>query len=259
MLRQKQIVLVIGFTLTSAVGSAFGQVARLPESVQKRLAEIGPAYQTNIRKYIPEVQALFTPLLAQSPKAAITVTADQAYGPDAKQRVDVYQPIASHNLPIVMFFHGGALVSGDKNINGEMYANVLYYFARKGFLGINATYRLAPKFVYPAAAQDVGSAITWVKKNAQQFGGDPNRIYLIGHSSGATHIATWVYDASLHGSSGPGVAGVVLLSGRLKADNRADDPNGKNVAATINIRRAWKMICLTYQLRRQSAMFRIGL
>lgn len=230
MLGQKQILLV-GLMLTSAVGSAFGQVARLPESVQRQLAEIGPVYQTNIRKYIPEIQELFTPLLAQSPKAGITVTADQAYGSDAKQRLDVYQPIAARNLPVVMFFHGGALISGDKNITSEMYANVLYYFARKGFLGINATYRLAPKAVYPAGAQDVGSAITWVKKNAQQFGGDPNRIYLIGHSSGGTHIATWAYDASLHGPSGPGVAGVVLLSGRLKADNRADDPNGKNVEA----------------------------
>src|SRR6267378_1133697 len=231
MLGQKQIVLVTVLTLTSAVQSVFGQIARLPESVQKRLAEIGPVYQTNIRKYIPESQQLFTPLLAQGPKGGITVTVDQEYGPDIKQRLDIYQPANAHDLPVVMFFHGGALTSGDKNVSGEAYANILYYFARNGFLGINATYRLAPKFVYPAGAQDVGSTVKWAKTNVQRFGGDSRRIYLIGHSSGATHAATWAYDSNLHGPGGPGVAGIVLLSGRLRADNRPDDPNSKNVEA----------------------------
>ena len=233
MSRQQQLLFVRVVVLTSALvaQSVHAQISRLPEPVQKRLAEIGPVYQTDIRKYIPANAALFTPLLAQGPKAGITVTADLQYGADAKQRLDVYQQADAHNLPVVIFFHGGALISGDKNVNGEMHANVLYYFARKGFLGINATYRLAPKFVYPAAAQDVGDVIAWARTNAQRFGGDPRRIYLIGHSSGALHAATWVYDSSLHGPGGPGVAGVVLLSGRLKADNRADDPNGKNVEA----------------------------
>jgi acetyl esterase/lipase len=111
MLGQKQIVLVTVLTLTSAVQSVFGQIARLPESVQKRLAEIGPVYQTNIRKYIPETQQLFTPLLAQGPKGGITVTVDQEYGPDIKQRLDIYQPANAHDLPVVIFFHGGALTS----------------------------------------------------------------------------------------------------------------------------------------------------
>jgi acetyl esterase/lipase len=227
----KHIILAVVLTPTCAVQSALGQVARLPEPVQKRLAEIGPVYQTDIRKYIPETQQLFTPLLAQGAKAGVTVTTDQQYGPDVKQRLDVYQPANAHDLPVVIFFHGGALTSGDKNINGEAYANVLYYFARNGFLGLNATYRLAPKFAYPAGAQDVGSAVKWTKTSVRRFGGDPERIFLIGHSSGATHAATWAFDSSLHGPGGPGVAGIVLLSGRLKADNRADDPNGKNVEA----------------------------
>jgi acetyl esterase/lipase len=228
---QKHIILAAVLMLNSAVQSALGQVARLPESVQKRLAEIGPVYQTDIRKYIPETQQLFAPLLAQGPKAGVTVAVDQQYGPDVKQRLDVYQPANAHDLPVVIFFHGGALTSGDKNISGEAYANVLYYFARNGFLGLNATYRLAPKFAYPSGAQDVGGAVKWAKTNARRFGGDPQRIYLIGHSSGATHAATWAYDSNVHGPAGPGVAGIVLLSGRLRADNRPDDPNGKNVEA----------------------------
>ncbi len=214
-----------------AAGVARAQVARLPESVQKKLAEIGPVYQKDIRRHIPETFALFTPLLATMPKTGVAVTRDLAYGPDPKQKLDVYQPERGGGLPVVVFVHGGALTAGDKNQNGELYGNVLYFFARHGFLGINTNYRLAPKDTYPAGAEDVGATIQWVKANAARFGGDPQRVYLVGHSSGATHVATWAYDPHVHGPGGPGVAGIVLISGRLRADNRADDPNGKNVEA----------------------------
>jgi len=215
--------------LALSAGSAYAQISRLPESVQKKLAEINPLYQSDIRKYGDQTIELFTPLLAAAPKEGVSVTADQAYGADPKQTLDLYQPQGAKDLPIVVFVHGGALTSGDKNVNKEISANVLYYFARRQFLGINANYRLAPKFVFPAAAQDIGSVVAWTKKNAKGFGGDPQRIYLIGRSTGALHVATWAFDPRIHGPNGPGVAGVVLISGRLKADNRADDPNGKRV------------------------------
>jgi len=207
----------------------WGQLSRLPEDIQKRLAEINPLYQSSISKYGPETIRLFTPLLATGPKAGITVTADEAYGADPRQTLDVYQPQGANNLPVVVFVHGGALTSGNKNTNKEISANALYYFARHGFLGINGTYRLAPKHVYPAAAQDIGGVVAWIKENAKRFGGNPEHIYLIGRSAGALHVATWAFDPKIHGAKGPGVAGVVLISGRLKADSRADDPNGKRV------------------------------
>jgi len=217
------------FALTAGVSEA--QVSRLPDPIQNKLAEIGPVYQSDIRKYIPETFALFTPLLATMPKSGVTVTRDLAYGPDPRQTLDVYQPDGARGLPVVIFVHGGALIAGNKNLNGEIYGNVLYFFARRGFLGINMTYRLAPKHVYPAGAEDIGAAVRWIKGNAASFGGDSQRVCLVGHSTGALHAATWVYDSNIHGPGGPGVAGVVLISGRLRADNRADDPNGKNVEA----------------------------
>ena len=97
-------------------------------------------------------------------------------------------------------------IAGNKNETSEISANVLYYFARNGFLGINATYRLAPKHVYPYAAQDIGGVVAWLKANAKRFGGNPERIYLIGRSSGALHVATWAFDPKIHGANGPGVA-----------------------------------------------------
>ena len=217
--------------LSLLCGPAWAQISRLPEDIQKRLAEINPLYQSEISKYGPETLRLFTPLLATGPKAGVSVTADEAYGADQRQTLDVYQPQGANNLPIVVFVHGGALTSGNKNATKEISANVLYYFARYGFLGINATYRLAPKHVYPAAAQDIGGVVAWLKANAKRFGGNPERIYLIGRSSGALHVATWAFDPKIHGANGPGVAGLVLISGRLKADSRADDPNGNRVPA----------------------------
>jgi acetyl esterase len=228
---KRQSALVGGLLLAFSVGPLHAQVSRLPEAVQKKLSEINSMYQTDIGKYGSQTIDLFTPLLAAGPKSGVSVTADRAYGADPKQTLDVYQPQGANDLPIVVFVHGGALTSGDKNVNKEISANVLYYFARHGFLGINANYRLAPKYVYPAAAQDIGSVVAWTKENAKHFGGDPQRIYLVGRSSGALHVATWAFDPRIHGATGPGVAGVVLISGRLKADNRSDDPNGKRVEA----------------------------
>ena len=214
-----------------ASGPAAAQVSRLPAPVQAELAEIGPRWKSDIRTFIPRTRELFLPLLAEAPKAGVRVTADVAYGDDPKQRLDVYHPDGASDAPVVIFVHGGALTRGDKNANVEVYANVLYFFARHGVVGINANYRLAPQHRYPAAALDIGGAVAWARANIADHGGDPARIFLVGHSSGGTHAATWAYDPAIHGPTGPDIAGLVLLSGRLTADNRPDDPNAAGVEA----------------------------
>ena len=234
-----QLCIIFASLVTSSLwcSVASAQISNLPEDIQKRLSEINPLYQSDINKFARETLQLFATLLATEPKAGVNVFPDEAYGADPKQKLDVYQPQAANNLPIVVYFHGGALTSGDKNEplanskNGtsEISANALYYFARHGFVGVNANYRLAPKHVYPAAAQDIGGVVAWLKGNAKRFGGNPERIYLIGRSTGALHVATWAFDSKIHGATGPGIAGVVLISGRLKADSRADDPNGSRI------------------------------
>jgi acetyl esterase/lipase len=138
-------------------------------------------------------------------------------------------------VPIVVFIHGGAYVRGEMNLNPEIYGNVPMWFARKGMLGVNATYRLAPiggtAGTWPSGAQDVGAMVAWLKKNGSRYGGDPNRIYLIGHSAGATHVATYAFLKEVQGPDGPGVAGVILMSGRYRVDYNPKDPNGRNMQA----------------------------
>jgi acetyl esterase/lipase len=127
--------------------------------------------------------------------------------------------------------HGGAFVEGHRNRSAEIYANVLTYFARQGVVGINMGYRLAPEAPYPEATRDVASVIGWVRRNAAELGVDPNRIFLMGHSAGGAHAGSYAYDRRLQPSGGHGLAGLVIVSGRMRADNRPDNPNAAKVAA----------------------------
>lgn len=127
--------------------------------------------------------------------------------------------------------HGGAYVRGDKDGAGDAYGNIATWFARQGMLGVNATYPLAPAAKWPSGAKNVGAMVAWAKANAVQYGGDPNRIVLIGHSAGATHVAGYAFDKSLQPPGGAGIAGAVLISGRYRIDYDAADPNGRNMLA----------------------------
>ncbi len=210
---------------------AQAQVEKLPPYLQATLAQIGPVFQKDIGKYIPETIAAFQPLLKAAPKDGVTVTKNQAYGTDPKQILDLYQPTPRDPAPVVIFVHGGAYVRGDKDAYGEAYGNVATWFARQGMLGINATYRLAPTAKWPSGAEDVRSMVAWTRANAARFGGDPNRIILIGHSAGATHIAGYTFDRSLQPPQGAGIAGAVLISGRYRIDYEPADPNSRNMQA----------------------------
>jgi len=133
--------------------------------------------------------------------------------------------------PVVVFAHGGAFVEGDKERTPEVYGNVLRRLARGGVVGVNMEYRLAPEFKYPAASDDVAGALAWTRANIARFGGDPARIFLMGHSAGAAHTGSYAYDARRHGKDGPRIAGHIVVSGRVRAEMRADNPNRSKVAA----------------------------
>jgi acetyl esterase/lipase len=206
-------------------------LANLPEAARRQLAEIGPIWGRDIPKHRDLVLQAYRPLLAAAPKAGVSVTSNIAYGSHPRQVLDVYRQGERTNAPVVIFLHGGAFVRGDKDIDGEVYANVLYYFARHGFLGLNLEYRRAPEFQYPSGAQDIAAAVAWAQANARTHGGDPVRIFLIGHSAGGTHVGTYAYDPAAMTAGGPAVRGIVLLSSRLRADALPGNPNAEAVRA----------------------------
>lgn len=201
-----------------------------PEPLSRSLREIGARWQQDIRAAGDATKALYLPLLARAPKAGVDVVRDLAYGGDPRQVLDAYRPAGARRAPVVAFVHGGAFIRGAKDINAEMYANVATWFARHGCVGISIEYRLAPQAPYPGGAADVALACRWLAQHVGELGGDPDRICLIGHSAGGTHVATWACDPQC--ALPPiDVQCAVLVSARLRADVLPVNPNASGVKA----------------------------
>jgi triacylglycerol lipase len=157
---------------------------------------------------------LYAPLLAQQERAGVDVVRDIAYGSDARQRLDVYRPAQGPaNAPVLLVFHGGGFIRGDKADR----ENAGLRFARAGLVTLVANYRLAPSHPWPAGAEDVVSALNWAAAHVAGHGGDRRRIWLLGESAGATHVATAALLRRFHPAGAPPgrlpIAGAVLVSG----------------------------------------------
>lgn len=177
-------------------------------NVRHKVAAMGPNFDEEI---LGATRALYAPLV-RKPSGGVKVTADVAYGSDARQKLDVYQPAGAAEH-VLVYIPGGGFVGGDKNLDGVFYVNLGNYFASHGILTIVANYRLAPAHAWPAGAQDVAGAVAWARANAKSFGGDPARVILFGQSAGATHAATYLFDPSFQPSGQAGVAAGMLMSG----------------------------------------------
>jgi triacylglycerol lipase len=115
---------------------------------------------------------------------------------------------------VLVFVHGGGFVMGDKRTPGlPFYDNIGDFSVTCGFVGVTMTYRLAPAHPWPAGSEDVAAAVRWLRANIAAHGGDPRRIFLIGQSAGAVHVAGYVASPSLHEGNAIGVAGAMLVSG----------------------------------------------
>jgi len=102
--------------------------------------------------------------------------------------LDVAVPEGNGIFPIIIYVHGGGWISGNKS----SFTRICKSFAHEGYLTFNINYRLAPKYSYPAQIQDIASAINWVEKNAEIYGGDKTKIFLAGDSSGAHLISHYI-------------------------------------------------------------------
>jgi acetyl esterase/lipase len=113
--------------------------------------------------------------------------ADIPYGKDEKQKLDVYTPKGAKGLPVVVFVHRGEWTKGDK-------AEVSYkpkFFTENGVVFVSTNYRLYPAARHPAHVADVAAAVRWVHDRIAEYGGDPKKVVLMGHSAGC-HLSTLV-------------------------------------------------------------------
>ncbi len=163
---------------------------------------------------IAATRALFAKLHGDLDSGAVRLERDMSYGPHARHRLDVFRSTEdrSQARPVFMFVHGGGFTGGDKTSDdGIFYDNIGIWAARNGFVGVNITYRLAPEYPWPAAKEDLAAAVGWVSANIAGRGGDPARIVLMGHSAGATHVATYIADPDARGLTH--IQCAVLVSG----------------------------------------------
>jgi acetyl esterase len=165
---------------------------------------------------MPFTQSIYAPLLAAQPRDGVAIGRDIPYDTDERHRLDVYRPDAVDGAQrdVILFFHGGGFVRGDKTEK----ENFGLYFARRGFVVAIANYRLAPKHVWPAGAEDVIAAYRWLRDNAAGFGGNPARIFLMGESAGAAHVATAALVRRFHPPTGFVTPGIALISGVYDAE-----------------------------------------
>lgn len=119
-------------------------------------------------------------------------SANVAYGADPRQRLDVYSPSRQSEAlaPVVVFFYGGNWNSGDR---GD-YAFVGEALAARGMVAVVADYRLYPQVRYPSFLEDGALAVSWAADQAAAYGGDPQRLFVMGHSAGAYNAAMLALD-----------------------------------------------------------------
>lgn len=150
-----------------------------------------------------------------------------AYGSDPRQQLDVYVPAQQGApYPVVLFFYGGTWNSGaraDYRFVGEALAS-------RGVLAIIPDYRLYPQVRYPEFLDDCALAAVWTIANVRVHGGDPARIYVAGHSSGAYNAAMLALDPRWLAKAGVSTnvfAGFIGLAGPydfLPIENRDARP-----------------------------------
>ena len=127
-----------------------------------------------------------TALNVLTPRGDTVVSTGLAYGDGPRRLLDVYRPANARGAaPVIVFFYGGNWVAGER----ADYAFVGRALAARGMVVVIADYRLYPEVRYPAFLDDAAQAVAWAAREAGRYGGDPRRLYVMGHSAGAYNAA----------------------------------------------------------------------
>jgi acetyl esterase/lipase len=156
-----------------------------------------------------------TPILPDTPIS--TVTYDISYGAadSESQKLDIYFPESiAAPLPVMIYVHGGAWSIGNKS--AVQFKDDV--FNSSGYIFISINYRLSPEGTWEEMAEDVALAVAWVYENINVNGGDPGRIFLMGHSAGAHLVSLVATDERYLQNIG---LDLDALSGVVSLDTRA--------------------------------------
>lgn len=129
--------------------------------------------------------------------------------------LDIYAPKNANNSPVMIMIHGGGWQIGDK-LNPGLNDNKIPFFNNNGIIYVSINYRLSPVIQHPEHIKDVAEAVSWVYDNIGKYGGDKNKLFVMGHSAGA-HLAALVATderrLKQHNKDLSIIKGVILLDG----------------------------------------------
>ncbi len=142
-----------------------------------------------------------------------TVTSGVQYAPGSRGGLDVYAPRQAQGAPVVVFFYGGSWQEGDK----ALYRFAGAALAARGVVAVIPDYRVYPQVKFPGFLQDGAAAVAWARAHAADYGADPARLILMGHSAGAYIAAMLALDPEWLAPHGlcprRDIAGLIGLAG----------------------------------------------
>jgi hypothetical protein len=183
--------------------------AQVPQDIEAKLRELG-------RVIAPaETARLYRPLFANGPPPGVAVARDLAFGPDPKQRLNVYSPPSkAPPRPVLIFVPGGLGLKQIAGPEGEpFYDNIGAWGVKHGLVVLTTQYRTGASAAWDDGARDVASTIQWAKANVTRYGGDPAEIVILGQSNGVIQLATYLGHPELQPHGGSGVKAAILMSG----------------------------------------------
>lgn len=209
--------------------------------IRAKLLALGPELSPAM---LQETSTLMASIAAP-PDPAIEITRDRQYGPDARNRLDVFRRGTPARAPVLVYVHGGGFTMGDKTRAGSpFYDNFGQWAAQQGWIGVTMTYRLAPQHRWPAGPEDMAQAVHWLRTHIAEYGGDPSLVILVGQSAGGAHVAAYTGLARFHAGGSAGIAGAVMISGIYDAATQpanqfsnayfGEGPDARSEARTID-------------------------
>jgi len=178
-----------------------GQAAAV-HAVRAGVAALGKQWNASVAEATTQLYAG----LSTQDSAEIRRIDGLQYGPDEEQRLDLFVPEGGFSeLTTVVAYLGDESSRGARNVGT--------YAARVGAIGVVGRYRHGPDVEWSSGAEDVRLLLVWLRDNIEPYGGDPHNIVLMGHSTGAAHVATYLFHEPSQLPGGPGITAAILSSG----------------------------------------------
>ena len=186
---------------------AAASFAAVPPDIAAKLKEAGRVVDP------PGAAKLYRPLQPTPPYPGVKVERNIKYFDDDRTVLDVFSPEkGGGKRPVLIYVAGGAGNKIEPVPDGDaFYDNIMLWAVKNGMTGVNVQRRGGQGLEWDETAKDIGRVIDWVQKNISKYKGNPDRVFIWGHSAGTGPVSTYVGHPELYGPKGVGLKGVVLM------------------------------------------------